>query len=100
MKIYFAGSIRGGRNDKEIYLKLIQHLSNYGEVLTEHVGDQKLPETGEAVHIDRKIMITKKKADTCLMSGVMSLFNFMVVSSHYFDIVIGIPTWDTSVTVT
>ncbi|MBC8196923.1 MAG: nucleoside 2-deoxyribosyltransferase [Candidatus Marinimicrobia bacterium] len=47
MKIYFAGSIRGGRNDKELYLKLIQHLSTYGQVLTEHVGDINLTEFGE-----------------------------------------------------
>jgi len=47
MKIYFAGSIRGGRNDKEFYLKLIQHLSKYGRVLTEHVGDQNLDDFGE-----------------------------------------------------
>jgi nucleoside 2-deoxyribosyltransferase len=47
MKIYFAGSIRGGRQDKELYLKLIKHLSKYGQVLTEHVGDQNLTEAGE-----------------------------------------------------
>jgi 2'-deoxynucleoside 5'-phosphate N-hydrolase len=47
MKIYFAGSIRGGRDDKELYLQLIQYLSNYGEVLTEHVGDLNLTEFGE-----------------------------------------------------
>ena len=42
MKIYFAGSIRWGRDDKETYLQLIKHLHTYGEVLTEHVGDKKL----------------------------------------------------------
>lgn len=46
-KIYFAGSIRGGRSDVELYIKLIQHLSNYGEVLTEHIGDKKLAVLGE-----------------------------------------------------
>lgn len=39
MKIYFAGSIRGGRDDQEIYFKIIEYLGNYGMVLTEHVGD-------------------------------------------------------------
>jgi hypothetical protein len=39
MKIYFAASIRGGRNDVAIYEQLIKHLKQYGEVLTEHVGD-------------------------------------------------------------
>jgi len=35
MKIYFAGSIRGGRDDKELYLQLIKHLAKHGQVLTE-----------------------------------------------------------------
>lgn len=39
LKIYFAGSIRGGREDAEIYTRLIRHLKCYGTVLTEHVGD-------------------------------------------------------------
>tara|TARA_Y100000310_G_C20179378_1_gene577396 strand:+ start:198 stop:608 length:411 start_codon:yes stop_codon:yes gene_type:complete len=47
MKIYFAGSIRGGREDSEIYLKIINHLKQYGEVLTEHVGDKDLKFLGE-----------------------------------------------------
>jgi nucleoside 2-deoxyribosyltransferase len=47
MKIYFAGSIRGGRDDKELYLHLIQHLAKYGQVLTEHVGDENLTKYGE-----------------------------------------------------
>lgn len=47
MKIYFAGSIRGGRDDKDLYLQLIQHLAKYGQVLTEHVSDENLTEFGE-----------------------------------------------------
>jgi nucleoside 2-deoxyribosyltransferase len=47
MKIYFAGSIRGGREDKDLYLQLIHHLSQYGQVLTEHIGDVDLTEFGE-----------------------------------------------------
>lgn len=38
MKIYFAGSIRGGRGDAKLYQALIADLQAYGEVLTEHVG--------------------------------------------------------------
>ena len=38
MKIYFAGSIRGGRDDADIYLQLVGELEKYGEVLTEHVA--------------------------------------------------------------
>jgi 2'-deoxynucleoside 5'-phosphate N-hydrolase len=47
MKIYFSGSIRGGRDDKEIYLKIIGLLQEYGEVLTEHIGDKNLTDRGE-----------------------------------------------------
>ncbi|MDO8530189.1 MAG: nucleoside 2-deoxyribosyltransferase [bacterium] len=47
MKIYFAGSIRGGRDDKELYLQIIELLSKYGTVLTEHIGDKELTHMGE-----------------------------------------------------
>ena len=47
MKIYFAGSIRGGREDAKTYFELIQHLKKYGEVLTEHVGSPDLTNQGE-----------------------------------------------------
>lgn len=42
MKIYFAGSIRGGRVDAELYHRLIEYLKRYGDVLTEHVGSKNL----------------------------------------------------------
>ena len=38
-KIYFAGSIRGGRADAELYRKMISFLQEDNTVLTEHVGD-------------------------------------------------------------
>ncbi len=38
-KLYFAGSIRGGREDAALYRRIIQELGKYGDVLTEHVGD-------------------------------------------------------------
>ena len=47
MKIYFAASIRGGRQDANLYLQLIEHLKNFGEVLTEHIGDASLNSFGE-----------------------------------------------------
>jgi nucleoside 2-deoxyribosyltransferase len=47
MKIYFSGSIRGGREDVHIYAKIIGLLKNYGEVLTEHIGDIGLSTEGE-----------------------------------------------------
>ena len=42
MKIYFAGSIRGGRQDAELYRKVIAALKEKHQVLTEHVGDLSL----------------------------------------------------------
>lgn len=38
MKIYFAGSIRGGRQDAALYMDLVAELEKHGEVLTEHVA--------------------------------------------------------------
>ena len=42
MKIYFAGSIRGGREDIKKYAEIISYLKGFGEVLTEHVGKENL----------------------------------------------------------
>ena len=47
MKIYFAGSIRGGREDAVLYLRIIERLREYGQVLTEHIGDSQLSVLGE-----------------------------------------------------
>ena len=55
MKIYFAGSIRGGRDDQKLYLEIIELLRNYGEVLTEHIGDADLSYKGEKGLSDREI---------------------------------------------
>lgn len=38
MKIYFSGSIRGGRQDAKLYEQLINEIKKYGDVLTEYVG--------------------------------------------------------------
>ena len=47
MRIYFAGSIRGGRDDVELYIDIIEYLKNFGEVLTEHIGNQIISSDGE-----------------------------------------------------
>jgi hypothetical protein len=47
MVIYFAGSIRGGRDDREIYAAIIELLRDYGKVVTEHVGDATINLGGE-----------------------------------------------------
>ena len=55
MKIYFAGAIRGGREDANLYFKIIHYLENFGTVLTEHVGSTELSETGEVSRTDNDI---------------------------------------------
>lgn len=46
MKIYFCGSIRGGRQDAGLYARMIGHLKTHGSVLTEHVGSPALTSLG------------------------------------------------------
>lgn len=36
-KIYFAGSIRGGRVDAALYQRIIQYINKTDVVLTEHI---------------------------------------------------------------
>ncbi len=50
-KIYFAGSIRGGRSDAALYRKMIDFLKEDNIVLTEHVGYL----AKEVSHNDREI---------------------------------------------
>jgi len=54
VKIYFAASIRGGRDDWASYLEIVRQLREYGEVLTEHIGDAELGAAGEDIG-DRNI---------------------------------------------
>ncbi|XP_063775908.1 5-hydroxymethyl-dUMP N-hydrolase [Pseudophryne corroboree] len=45
--IYFCGSIRGGREDRALYQRIIQELKRYGPVLTEHIGLPEITDAGE-----------------------------------------------------
>ena len=38
-KVYFAGSIRAGREDASLYQEIISHIQETDIVLTEHIGD-------------------------------------------------------------
>lgn len=55
MKIYFAGSIRGGREDAELYMQIIEYLKTFGQVLTEHIGSPSLTIAGNDGPTDRFI---------------------------------------------
>ncbi|MDX6694343.1 MAG: 2'-deoxynucleoside 5'-phosphate N-hydrolase [Blastocatellia bacterium] len=72
MNIYFAGAIRGGRQDKALYLEIAGLLKDYGHVLTEHVADAELTSLGEldddrAIH-DRDLAWLKES--DCLVAEV------------------------------
>ena len=47
LKIYFAGAIRGGRDDVQLYGELVRYLGSFGRVLTSHVADPQLDASGD-----------------------------------------------------
>lgn len=51
-KIYFAGSIRGGREDISLYAALIARLWERAEVLTEFIGESTLEDMEAATMTD------------------------------------------------
>ena len=55
MKIYFAGAIRGGREDAQLYENIIAYLKDKGQVLTEHVGSANINWKGEISRKDEEI---------------------------------------------
>ncbi len=57
MKIYFAGAIRGGREETDIYNNIITYLSSKAEVLTEHVGSSELMTIGETNRSNGEIFL-------------------------------------------
>lgn len=54
-KIYFAGSIRAGRESADLYAEIIKGLNENYQVLTEHVGSKTLTSFGEQDHTDEFI---------------------------------------------
>ena len=48
-KVYFAGSIRGGRQDAALYGRIIRYIQQTAVVLTEHVGKLNLTEENQTV---------------------------------------------------
>ena len=76
MKVYFAGSIRGGRMDAALYHRLITYIQKTDTVLTEHVGDIQLVESDTDRAIYERDMAWLREADlligecTCPSLGV------------------------------
>ncbi len=54
-KVYFSGSIRGGRDFVDEYFEIIKYLKNNFVVLTEHIGDKNLNSSGENNKTDEYI---------------------------------------------
>lgn len=52
-KFYFAGSIRGGLGDVELYKDLIKYLQTFGHVFTEHIGSSYSTSSGMKFEISR-----------------------------------------------
>lgn len=55
MKVYFAGSIRGGRADADLYRRIISYIQKTDVVLTEHVGNLSLSKLEDAPNRDQAI---------------------------------------------
>lgn len=53
--VYFAASIRGGREEAATYLELATWLTEHATVLTEHVANEDLDASGESDLTDREI---------------------------------------------
>ena len=54
-KIYFAGSIRGGRVDADLYRRIIDYIQRTDVVLTEHVSNSNLCLTEQGRDRDARI---------------------------------------------
>lgn len=68
MNIYFAGSIRGGREDLDLYQAIVELLGAYGAVLTEHVAN------GDVLKVESKSTdkeIYKRDMDWLVKSDVV-----------------------------
>lgn len=68
-KIYFACSIRGGRDDSELYASLVRHIKTKAEVLSEIFADNKLTSLGspgKSADIYKKDLVWVKQADAMI----------------------------------
>ena len=93
MNIYFAGSIRGGRTNAPVYRAMVEYLSSFGRVFTEHVGDVSLSDAGEDGPNDRFIYerdMAWLTASDCLVAEV-SLASLGVGYEVGYAVALGIP---------
>ncbi|XP_017545907.1 2'-deoxynucleoside 5'-phosphate N-hydrolase 1 [Pygocentrus nattereri] len=71
MHIYFCGSIRGGRQDVEVYQRIVKKLQTYGKVLTEHVSHAEVSEKGEDAVLDGDKAIHDRDVEWLASSDVI-----------------------------
>ena len=64
-KIYFAGSIRGGRDDAALYKRMIDYMKRTSVVLTEHIGKSNMSLKAQTKAVD-----THKRAGYGMASRV------------------------------
>jgi len=62
MNIYFAGAIRGGREQQPLYQECVKILKKYGTVLGEHVAEDTLTRHGES-EVDEQGIYEKEMDD-------------------------------------
>ncbi|MBR4161897.1 MAG: nucleoside 2-deoxyribosyltransferase [Solobacterium sp.] len=60
-KVYFSGSIRGGRADVDLYHDVIEHIQKTDIVLTEQVGDASHDVTEKEFSREEKIYLKDTK---------------------------------------
>ncbi len=65
MKIYFSGSIRGGREHQVFYRQIVEELKKYGEVLTEFVSDANLIYKGSSLPSEEIYKLDVSLLDKC-----------------------------------
>ena len=66
LKIYFCGSIQGGRRDAELYTRIIKQLKQYGQVLTEVIGNK------DVLSIEAGEGLIQKTVNTIWVNSVWS----------------------------
>lgn len=63
MNIYFSASIKGGRQLVNVYHEIIEYLKEFGNVLTEHIGDPMYASNGfrpqQQVYLEDRALMDK-----------------------------------------
>ncbi len=61
MKIYFAGSIRGGGSDSKLYKQIILHLKKYGTVIGGEHADKKILSTTDDKSVNDQFIYNRDR---------------------------------------